>query len=347
MLSQLKRRGRRWLDRHRGARAAAGFLREHWLPAISILSLMALVVAVNPVALAGVLSRVRPVPLLLMLPVTVAIYVVRALGWRVTLRRIGVRISLWRTVSVMFAGKTLVFLPVGDLGRVAYVEHLGAGGHDAGEVTGTIAFQELLYMTIMGLAIVPAAVSRPNIGVLAIGLTIVQIGVFAVLLSASAYRWALSTVERVRLLRRFHSELKHIRPAFLHLFHPPTAAAVVFWNGAAVAAAFFLFELSLQAVGVHGVTFVQAAFIYALGHILAALSFLPGGVGAYEGILTAFMAIQGVPPSEGAAAALLYRAFNDVLMAGIGLGAAAMLRRLEPAGSGARSARSSRKTPAA
>ncbi|MGH7776966.1 MAG: lysylphosphatidylglycerol synthase transmembrane domain-containing protein [Candidatus Dormibacterales bacterium] len=313
---------------------------------ISVVSLLALVLVVNPVSLVGVFRRVRPVPLLLMFPVTVLIYVLRALGWGVTLRRIGIHISLWRTISVMFAGKTLVFLPVGDLGRVAYIEELGAEGHDAGEVTGTIAFQELLYMTIMGLAIVPAAVSHPDIGVLAVGLTVVQVSVFGVLLWGSAYEWALSTVERVRLLRRFHPQLKHVRPAFLHLFHPPTAAAVVVWNACAVVAAFFLFELALMAVGVHGITFVQAAFIYALGHILAALSFLPGGVGAYEGILTAFMALHGVPPSQGAAAALLYRAFNDILMAVVGLGAAGLLRHWAAAAARA-PRRSRRKKPAA
>ncbi|MGH7904838.1 MAG: lysylphosphatidylglycerol synthase domain-containing protein, partial [Candidatus Dormibacteraceae bacterium] len=111
----------------------------------------------------------------------------------------------------------------------------------------------------------------------------------------------------------------------------PTAAAVVVWNATAVAAAFLLFELALHAVGVTSVGFAQAAFIYALGHILAALSFLPGGIGAYEGVLTGFMALQGVPPSEGAAAALLYRGFNDIFMAGLGLGAGAMLARWTPA----------------
>ncbi|MGH7903810.1 MAG: lysylphosphatidylglycerol synthase domain-containing protein, partial [Candidatus Dormibacteraceae bacterium] len=252
---------RGWLSRHRAAARIAGGLRRHWLPVLSLLSLAGLIVAVNPAALAGVFRRVHLLPLLLMFPTTVLIYVLRAFGWRVTLRRTGIHISIWRTISVMIAGKTLIFLPVGDLGRVAYIEQLGADGHDAGEVTGTIAFQELLYLTIMGLAILPAIVTRPDIGIIAAGLTAIQLGIFGILLWEPAYRWSLATVERVRFLRRFHPQLKHIRPAFVHLFHLPTAAAVVVWNATAVAAAFLLFELALHAVGVTSVGFAQAAFI--------------------------------------------------------------------------------------
>lgn len=325
VLSGWRKRWGRLRKSHPLLGRGAGLLRRHWLIALSIVSLAAVIGVVNPVALAGVFGKVRPLPLLLMFPTTLVVYITRALGWRVTLRRIGMDISIWRAVAVMIAGKTLIFLPAGDLGRVAFVEKLGADAPEAGEVTGTIAFQELLYLTIMGLAILPDALTRRQIGVIAVGLTIVQVSVFMVLLWQPAYDWALRTVERVRPLRRFHPQLKQIRPAFLHLFHPPTAAAVVLWNAAGVASAFFLFELALHAVGVSHVDFVQAAFIYALGHILAALSFLPGGMGAYEGILTAFMALNGVPPSQGAAAALLYRGFNDVLMAGLGVGMAFLL----------------------
>jgi uncharacterized protein (TIRG00374 family) len=99
-----------------------------------------------------------------------------------------------------------------------------------------------------------------------------------------------------------------------------------------VSLAFALFLLALHAVGVTNGGYAKAAFIYALGHILAAVSMLPGGVGVYEGVLTAFMALQGVPPSQGAAAALLYRGFNDLFMALLGLGATWWLHRNWPTG---------------
>ena len=311
-------------------RAPLRFLRRHWLLAIATLSLAGLIVAINPGKLWGVLEHVQLRPLLLMVPCTILIYLVRAVGWHVALRRTGVDISLHRSVTVMIAGQTLIFVPAGDLARVGMVLETGSSGHDAGDITGTIAFQELLYMTLMGFAVLPAIAQHPDIGALVALLTIAQVAIFAILLWQRGYDMAVRIVEKVPMLRRFDTDLRHIRRAFVHLFEPRTGLPIVAWNALAVALAFLLFELSLHAVGVTNVGYAKAAFIYALGHILAALSMLPGGVGIYEGILTAFMALQGVPPSQGAAAALLYRGFNDVFMAGLGIGAGWWLRRRWP-----------------
>jgi uncharacterized protein (TIRG00374 family) len=297
---------------------------------VAALSMVGLVLAVNPVKLWGVLEGVRPLPLLLMLPCTIAIYVVRALGWHIALRHIGVPISLHRSTTVMLAGQAVVFIPAGDLARVKMVRETGADGHDAGELTGTIAFQELLYMTLMGFAVIPAIAQHPDIGAIVAAVTLAQVAIFVILLWEPGYNWAVRTVERIRLLRRFDRELRDIRPAFVRMFQPRTAIPIVLVNALAVLLAFALFELALHAVGVNNVTYAQAAYIYALGHILAAVSMLPGGVGIYEGVLTAFMVLQGVPPSQGAAAALLYRGFNDIFMAVVGLGAGWWLRRRWP-----------------
>lgn len=305
-------------------------LRRHWVLSLGVVSIIGLVVAINPVKLGGVLERVHWLPLVLMAPCTVLIYVVRGFGWHVALRRIGVDIGVHRTITVMLAGQTLIFLPAGDLARVKMVRETGSSGRDAGEITGTIAFQELLYMTLMGFAVLPAIAQHPDIGALVAVITLAQASIFAVLLWEPGYNWAVRMVERIRFLRRFDRDLRDIRPAFAHLFQPRAGIPIVALNAVAVALAFLLFELALHAVGVNNVGFAKAAFIYALGHILAALSFLPGGVGVYEGVLTAFMALQGVPPPEGAAAALLYRGFNDILMALLGLGAAWWLRRHWP-----------------
>lgn len=317
----------RWLRGQRWARPVLAFLRRHWMLALALVSVVGLVLAVNPAKLGGVLERVQLRPLLLMVPCTVAIYVLRGFGWHVALRRTGLRISLHRTLTVMIAGQALIFLPAGDLARVKMVRDTGSAGHDAGELTGTIAFQELLYMSIMGFAVLPAIAQHPDIGGLVALLTAAQLGILVILLWERGYNFAVRTVERIRLLRRFDSELRDIRPAFLHLFTPRAGIPILVFNALAVALAFALFLLALHAVGVNNVGFAKAAFIYALGHILAGLSFLPGGVGVYEGVLTGFMALQGVPPPQGAAAALLYRGFNDVMMALFGLGAGWWLRK--------------------
>ncbi|HZS15148.1 MAG TPA: lysylphosphatidylglycerol synthase transmembrane domain-containing protein [Candidatus Dormibacteraeota bacterium] len=329
-------RALRRLHRNPAARPVLGFLRRHWMVAVAVVSIVVLVLAVNPGKLWGVLSRVELRPLLLMLPCTLAVYVVRGFGWHAALRQIGVKISMHRSVVVMLAGQAMVFLPAGDLARVKMVRDTGASGHDAGEITGTIAFQELLYMTLMGFAVLPAIAQHPDIGGVVAIITLLQVSIFVVLLWERGYKLAVRTVERIRFLRCFDRELRDIRPAFVRLFEPRAGIPIVLCNMLAVTLAFVLFLLALRAVGVHNIGFAKAAFIYALGHILAALTFLPGGVGAYEGILTAFMALQGVPPSQGAAAALLYRGFNDILMAVIGLGSGWWLRHHWPHPGGAR-----------
>jgi len=316
----------RWLRGQRWARPGLAFLRRHWMLVVALLSIVGLVLAVNPGKLGGVLEHVQLRPLLLMLPCTVAIYVVRGFGWHVALRATGLKISLYRTLTVMIAGQALIFLPAGDLARVKMVKDTGSGDHDAGELTGTIAFQELLYLSIMGFAVLPAIAQHPDIGGLVALITLAQLSILGILLWEPGYNFAVRMVERIRLLRRFDRELRDIRPAFVHLFTPRAGIPILVFNALAVSLAFALFLLALHAVGVNNVGFAKAAFIYALGHILAGLSFLPGGVGVYEGVLTGFMALQGVPPPQGAAAALLYRGFNDLMMAALGIGAGWWLR---------------------
>jgi uncharacterized membrane protein YbhN (UPF0104 family) len=237
---------------------------------------------------------------------------------------------------VEIAGQVMVFMPTGDLARVAMVRETGASGRGVGHLTGTIAFQELLYMTLIGLGVLPQAFSRRDVALLVLAMTLAHAAIFVILLWEPAHRWAVRTVERVRVLRRFDAQMRQIRPAFLQLVHPRVMVPAVALTGLAVALSFLLFWLSLQAIGARHVSFVSAAFVLALGHLISGLSFLPGGVGVFEGLLTVLMASNGVPPSEGAAAGLLYRGFNDILMAGLGAVVGAALRRWSSHGRGER-----------
>lgn len=65
--------------------------------------------------------------------------------------------------------------------------------------------------------------------------------------------------------------------------------------------------------GVENVGFARAASIYAVAYLMSGVT-TPVGLGAYEGILTGFMALQGVSPSSAAPAAILYRGFNEVFV---------------------------------
>jgi uncharacterized membrane protein YbhN (UPF0104 family) len=75
------------------------------------------------------------------------------------------------------------------------------------------------------------------------------------------------------------------------------------------------------------VSFIAAAFVLALSFVIAGISLIPGGVGPFEGLLTVLMIANGVPVAAGAAAGLLFRGFNDVLMAAVGALFLVLIRR--------------------
>jgi uncharacterized membrane protein YbhN (UPF0104 family) len=304
------------------------FLRENWLWGLALAGLAVLVVVVNPSELARVFRQVDVRVLLLMIPATLGISIVRGIGWWFTLRRIGLRISIPRAIVVVLATKPMVFLPAGDLGRVAVLEATGGTQvHDVGEVTATVAFQEIGFLLLIGAPLVPALALEPALTPLVVFLAGLLSTIMAVLLWEPAYVRAVALLERIRFLRRFDRELRHIRPAFLKLFDLKTTMGVLIFDALGVALTFLLFKLALNAVGATNVGLLQATFSYAVAYVVSGLTFTPVGLGAYEGIITAFLVLQGVPPSEGAAAALLYRGLNDVFMALVGVGFLYGLRR--------------------
>src|SRR3984893_17012573 len=101
---------------------------------------------------------------------------------------------------------------------------------------------------------------------------------------------------------------------------------ILLWPALAIG----LFWLALRAVHASGLGLQQVAFTYALGQVSAGLTVLPAALGAYEGMMTGLIAVQGGAPAAAALAALLYRAFNDVLMAVIGLALSGLSERSRP-----------------
>ncbi|MBV9099525.1 MAG: flippase-like domain-containing protein [Candidatus Dormibacteraeota bacterium] len=307
----------------------ARVLRRHWLAAISVLCLVGLVIGVDPVKLGGVLRHIDWRIALLMVPVTIGCYTARGLAWWVALLRIGARISFMRCLAVEFAGQVLVFLPLGDLARVKLARHSDPGGPGSGRLAGTIVFQELLYMTLIGFGVLARVAAHPDVAVLVVIMTLAHVGIFTILLWQPAYRWALRMVERIHVFRRFDHQLRTLQPTFVELFAPRTFIPVFLLQALSVLGTYTLFFLALQAIGEHHVTFTAAVFVLGLSYILAGLSFVPGGLGAFEGLLTLLMIASGIPAAVGAAAGLLYRAYNDGLMAMVGAVAGLFVRRPE------------------
>ncbi|HSR23632.1 MAG TPA: lysylphosphatidylglycerol synthase domain-containing protein, partial [Candidatus Eisenbacteria bacterium] len=125
---------------------------------------------------------------------------------------------------------------------------------------------------------------------------------------------------------RRHQRLSRIYVMFA-MMQPWNLGGVLLCNAIAAGLTFLLLDLARRAVAVAGLAFTDVTFGYGLAHILSGLSFMPGGVGSQEAIVVGLLATQGVPASAGAAAGLLFRAFNDVLMALVGAAAGLLVRR--------------------
>jgi uncharacterized membrane protein YbhN (UPF0104 family) len=297
---------------------------------IAVVCLVALVIAVNPASLGGVFRRTNVSLLLAMLPVTLGAYLARGLAWWFTLRRVGVDVDIPHSIAVEFAGQSMVFMPTGDLARIKLIKEVTATRRGAGALTATIAFQELVLMTLMGLGVLPQIASHPDIALLVLVMVAIHVLILVVITWRPAHDWAIRTVEKVRLLRRFDAQLRSIRPAFIELFHIRVVAPVLVCDAAAAVLSYLLFYLALHAIGQTQVSFSAAAFVLALSFVLAGISLIPGGVGPFEGLLTVLMIANGVPVSAGAAAGLLFRGFNDILMAGVGAVFLVLIRRGHP-----------------
>ncbi len=308
-------------------KAVLGLLRHHVMEIAAVLCLVALVLAVNPFSLGGVFRKTNAGLLLLMLPLTIATYLARSVAWWVTLRRLNVQVDILHSIAVELAGQTMVFMPTGDLARIALIKDVTGTQRSSGELTATIAFQELLFMTLMGLGVLPRVASHPDIALLVIAMVAVHLLILIVIAWGPAYSWAIGLVAKVTVLRRFNPQLRAIRPAFIELVHARVLIPVLLCNVAAVVGSYGLFYLALRAIGQTHVSFIAAAFVLALSFVISGISLIPGGVGPFEGLLTVLLIANGVPVAAGAAAGLLFRGFNDILMAAIGAVFLVLIRR--------------------
>lgn len=317
-VEKLGRVSGRWLGRHPRIARPLGWLREHWVIGLAVVSLSLLVLFVNPMRIVGLFLRANRRDLMLMAPCLVAIYAFKGVGWWVTLKRIGSKVSVWRAVYVMFAGRTLIFLPTGDLARVALLKETGERRSKSGAVAGTIAFQELVYTALIGLGVLPRIADHPELIVLVVVMAAAHAGIFLILLWQRFYDWAVGVVERVRIFRRFDDQLRSLRPAFVQMTTPGVLVQVVFWNALAVLTLMYMFYLAIHAVTPTNVGPAQTTFAYGLGHILGGLSLLPSGMGAMEAIIAGLLVTQGIPFYAGVAGVILFRAYNDALSALLG-----------------------------
>jgi glycosyltransferase 2 family protein len=293
--------------------------RERWVVLLGLVGVAALIVAVDPAKVARAVGGADPLAAAIMIPVVFALYICHGVAWWIALRGIGAPVGLRQAVKVTLISQAFDVLPGGDLWRVPIVRSENESRVNAGTIAATVIFDDLVYFFVLTFAMVPLAIASPVVRVpLAIALA-PQLAIFTALLWPSLYAWLAGHVSRMRPFRRFEPQLAVLGPTFQRLVVLRVIGPVVLVDALCAALAIGLYGLAMSAVHAAGVGLPAIAFTYATGQVLSGLTVLPGALGAYEGMMTGMMALQGVTPATAAAAALLYRAVNDLLMAVIGL----------------------------
>jgi uncharacterized protein (TIRG00374 family) len=270
------------------------------------------------------------------LPVAVGLvlagYGLRALRWRLYLRRLGVDSPMGESALVFLSGFAMGVTP-GKMGEVvkAYYLRERRGTPYAASIPAVIAERanDLLSVAALlgvGLLFVPSPA----------GLLLGSLGIAGVLLGLVVLRSArivgmlLDLLARVRRLARpaqtlrgMHANLRPLLGGGLLL--QTTLLGFAGWALEALA-------MWVLAIG-FGIplSWGACAFVFSAGSIAGVLSLLPGGLGVTEGGMVALLALLGVALSPATALTLAIRLCTLWLGVLVGLVAIAMLRTGRPA----------------
>ena len=302
-------------------------MRDHWVVFVGLVAVAGLIVAVNPSKLVRALAGADVVALLAMIPVVLLLYLFHGLAWWIALRGLKVPVGLPQAVKVTLISQAFDLLPGGDLWKVPIVHSEDTTRLDAGVLAATVVFDDLVYFLVLTLAMAPAAVTFPLVRASLAIVLVPQLAIFVILLTPRIYDPLASRIAQVRMFRGFASQLVSLGPTFQRLVRVRIVVPILAVDAVCSLLAIALYGLAVAAVHASGVSLGQVAFTYASGQVLSGLTVLPSALGAYEGMMTGLLAVQGVAPAAAAAAALLYRVVNDVLMAVIGVAVAFLADR--------------------
>lgn len=302
-------------------------VRRYGVLAVGLAGVVGLVVVVNPAQVRSALTGADPGFLALMLPTVLLLYVAHGAAWWLALRGAAVPVGFRRAVRGVLVSQAFDVVPGGDLWRVPIVAQDGGPPAPPGPLAATVVFDDLVYFFVLSLAMLPAAARLPELRLPLTLALLPQLLIFVVLLWPRVYAGLAGRVGRLAPLRPYRDQLDALGPAFRRLMRPRTLVPVTLVDTGCAALAVGLYWLALLAVHARAIGIARAAFTYSATQVLSGLTVLPGALGAYEALSTGLLAALGAAPARAAAAALLYRVVNDLLMAVLGLALGVLVRR--------------------
>ena len=254
--------------------------------------------------LRGDLARISPAPLirswdLVALAVLCSLlnYALRIVRWQRYLARLGHVLPLGFTGLTYLAGFAFTVSP-GKLGEMVRARYYARCGLTLSDVAGAFFVERLMdviVMTVLAMLIV-AALPRYQIVIWSAGIVVA-----VVLAALGALPWS-AIAKDTEARPRVPSAV-----AQLAVRASRTLAAARSLLSPGALACGFLFGLAgwgLEGVGLYALGSIfpaahlapaMAVGIYAVAVLVGALSFLPGGLGSTEAVMTALLAVQGYP----------------------------------------------------
>jgi uncharacterized membrane protein YbhN (UPF0104 family) len=295
--------------------------------------LVAIVLADGP----AVASRLRTLEagfLGMVLALPTMAFLVRFFRWNLYLRGLGHSVPTLRHIQIYLAGFALTATPgkVGENLRAVYLRPFHVPiGHSVAAFTVERLVDLVAMLILSGFAF--GLVGRYG-WTLAATLALTSAGLL-LLRHPGFTQMLLARADRTRLLGRAAGG---VGPALgaarkllsVRLLGAGIATALVAWSAEALTFTLVTWEIGIQ------VSLLTGVGIFAVATLLGAFSFLPGGVGATEGVMAGLLVLSGGSVPDSAAAILIVRVVTlwwAVLLgviAVIGLGAPSTMQAVRP-----------------
>jgi uncharacterized membrane protein YbhN (UPF0104 family) len=196
-----------------------------------------------------------------------------------------------------------------------------------GRVVATITVQELIYTLLIIAAAVPGAFEhRAWAGAVLVAL-LFTMAVFVVLTVNRVFRVVRSVVQRIPVLGRLSDDIDELHRETVVLLRRPDTYYWSVLSVVGVLIAITLFWLVVHSIAPGLLSWPEAAFVYAVSHVAGAVSFIPGGLGAYEASIAGLLVASGSSIQVGATIAVLHRGADKGLATVAGMIAYLIARR--------------------
>jgi uncharacterized membrane protein YbhN (UPF0104 family) len=261
-------------------------------------------------------------------------YMVRIVRWQLYLARLGHSMPVAFVSLTYLAGFAFTVSPgkVGEMARARYYSRVAV---ELPDVAGAFFVERLMdVIAMMGLAVlIVAAISRYQLAIWATGLlSVLVLTMLATLPWYRIARWVETCTSLPAPVLRLTLGATEALEAARALLSP----APLLWG----------FALGLLAWGLEGVGLSVLASIFPTSHLgaatgigiyavavlVGAISFMPGGLGSTEAVMTALLSSHGYSVAEGLSITIACRVVTLWLAVAIGWGAVFILRnRMVPA----------------